>query len=243
VPGEQRVMIRTGVERMAEYLEKTVGQEQVDARVFAVEALDSLEAASRRAAQEGVDIPFETIGRRLAFTVAEAYLDNIFINTSSPYWQALSAVQQLRVTAHEYFHVVQMHLMGRERAEAIFTTPSIHERAEGPTWLIEGAAEYVSWHFIESLNLGDADDVPGATGPDGVAALRLLETYLGYSGEEDKGPISLQAVTLLLGERDPSALVGFYRLLGAGFAWRDAFRAAFGRTIDAFYLEYQSVYG
>jgi hypothetical protein len=243
VTTDQQTLVRSSLELTAAYLEDAAGIDPVECRVFAVEDLTSLAAARDLLGPEGAGLPLDMIARRLRFISAEAYLDNIFINTSSPYWQGLSDAQRLRAVSHEYFHVVQMSLLGEERAKLIFTTPPDRERAEGPTWLFEGSAEYISWRFTESLSLGDMEAYIALEPPHPVNELRDLETYVDFAGEEDRAQISLRAVALLLKERDETALTGFYRLLNFGITWRDAFRFSFGRTIDAFYEEYRLLYG
>ena len=243
VPEDERAMIRAGVELTARYLDRLAGVPTAPVIVFAVDNLSSLGAAQKAAGPRGMALPVEVIGRRLSFSTAESYLDGIFINVSSPVWKAMPAVQRLRTTSHEYFHVVQMFLMGPERALRIFSTPGDQERPEGPTWLFEGGAEYISWQLLESTNLGDMGAHLASLPTTPLSDLRELETYIGYVDEEDKATTSLRAVDLLLRQRDGTALVGFYRLLGQGMTWRTAFTAAFGRTIDAFYEEYRLAYG
>jgi hypothetical protein len=237
------VLIRSSIELTASYLERAAGVAPVPCQVLAVEDLTSIEAARSLLGPESDELPLDMIARRLRFISAEAYLDNIFINTSSPYWQGLSDQQRLRAVSHEYFHVVQMWLMGRREAERIFSTPPNQERAEGPTWLFEGSAEYVGWRFAESAGVGRLDDAIDTTTRHPISELRDLETFADFVGEEDRLQVSLRAVSLLLEGRDESHLTTFYRLLGLGMTWREAFRFAFGRTIDTFYEEYRRLYG
>jgi hypothetical protein len=97
--------------------------------------------------------------------------------------------------------------------------------------------------FAETVGVARLEDAINTTAFHPVSELRDLETYIDFLGAEDRLQVSLRAVVLLLEDRNESHLATFYRLVGLGMTWREAFRFIFGRTIDAFYEEYRRLYG
>jgi hypothetical protein len=137
-----------------------------------------------------------------------------------------------KILAHELFHVVQAQLgMPDER-----TVPIDQPRRGGPNWLIEGSAEYIGYRVAGDLGLqayatslahekSVASSV--ATPLDQLMTIQQSQFTSFYE-------LSEVAVDHLVAETSISALVDYFRELGAGKSWQDAFQGAFGRTIDAF---------
>jgi hypothetical protein len=208
--------------------------------VYVVTDIPSVNQAIAEAGSDLATAP-EALRQRLSFIPAEAQPGVIFMNTSSAAWRRLSNVDQLRMSGHEYFHVVQMSLLGPGLSARIFTTPPDEDRLEGPSWLFEGSADYMSWRALDDAGLADLDAYLKATPlPDDIA-LRDLETFIEYYGAgPERAVLPLVAVDLLVQRPGPGSLATFYQLIGRGGSWRAAFSAAFGRSVDAFYAEFDA---
>jgi hypothetical protein len=125
----------------------------------------------------------------------------------------------------------------RRVAERIGTTRVDLERPEGPSWLFEGSADYVSYKALEAAGLTRLDDyLASVTVPKDVD-IADLETYLEYyHAGEDRAVLPLVAVDYLVAG-DVRRLTRFYEAIGRGLPWRDAFAGAFGQRLEVFYAE------
>ena len=114
----------------------------------------------------------------------------------------------------------------------------------GPTWIVEGAAEYVGWRDVESMGLVTRDAARGcnaklALGAPADASLDTLE------GEEEFGRVpwafefGMLGIGQLLLSRDLPALTTYGRLQ-AGMPWRTAFESTFEISTTAFYSGFPS---
>jgi hypothetical protein len=60
---------------------------------------------------------------------------SIFINTGSDYWKGLTAVHQIRVAVHEYFHAVQVDSIGlKNRRPYTAPVPTKHRVPARTGW-------------------------------------------------------------------------------------------------------------
>jgi hypothetical protein len=240
VPDSERAIVQGGIDVAVRYLEAAVALPAAAARVYAYRDLAELQAAVLRSS-DGSSLPVDLIGRRLSITTAESFPGNVFINTGSAAWQEMLPVHRFRTAAHEYFHIVQMHLLGPELTYKLFTTPVNQERTEGPSWLFEGGADWVSWKALEAAGLGSVEGYLAATPPSHDVDLGDLESYLEYFlAEEARIALSVAAVDRLLAGRGANELVEFYRRVGKGESWRAAFVSAFGRSVEQFYAEFRA---
>ena len=130
---------------------------------------------------------------------------------------------------HEYVHVLQTDATGARR--------------QGPIWLLEGTAEYLALFIIGDEGIFDFDGFIRFQrfGSRSVSALRNLETRNGLNSEPDGFALSIAAVDVLVLLNDLPALASFWRGIGTGATWQEAFESAFGRTIDEFYVEFEEI--
>lgn len=156
----------------------------------------------------------------------------IFFNVRSEEWQR-SAREGLiaDVVTHEMFHAAQQRLAeGR--------APGSSE----PHWLREGSAAYVQWLATEGTPEREARrawtiERARATS----ASLTSLEGWDGFlqAGSAEGHGVAFAAVELLVREAGLSSLREFWRSLGAGQSWDEAFRIAFGRDVKTFYGQFE----
>jgi hypothetical protein len=74
-----------------------------------------------------------------------------------------------------------------------------------------------------------------------AAPLRSLETYAGFVPQNRPYSVVALAAERLLGPSlGEPAFVAFYRAIGQGAPWQTAFVATLGRSIDAFYDDFEA---
>jgi hypothetical protein len=237
-PGD-RAVLEAGVSLASDYIEELAGVKPAGITTYVYVDLSNVSVQWEGIAQAS-GVPAQVLIQGLDRYVAEAFPGSIFINTGSAQWKALSAVEQLRLAVHEYFHTVQMTLIGPENAKAFYSSAIQEIGIVGPNWLLEGSAEYISWRVLEHLELGNLDHHM-ASRPVTPISPRDLGSYADfYSRGQPSYDASLDAVYRLAGG-DVGAVVNYYRLLGYGIAWPDAFILAFGSALDDFYADYDQL--
>ena len=129
--------------------------------------------------------------------------------------------------AHEYFHVLQTHLVERGAPEATVYVAD---------WLLEGTAEHVAFAYAiahgdtteEELERAFRDDVIG--GP-----IDLEELEADISQLDTAGYLAAAfAVQYLVDQVDEGAILEFFELLPSTNGWEEAFTSAFDRSPTAF---------
>lgn len=162
----------------------------------------------------------------------------VFLYWAAPSWQYGAGANQ-KIIAHELFHVLQYqtdHLIHAGE------TPFDQIRPTGPVWLDEGTPEMIGYH---------------------VSADRLLDTYAnalnGQIAITKQIAAPLDQLDRLSQTNIPSvyslfalsvdhlvkvapgglpAVAAYYRALGTGATWPDAFQQAFGMTVAAYYVNF-----
>jgi hypothetical protein len=177
-------------------------------------------------------------------------------STSSEAWQTRTAEAAYRsiflrppvgrdfftTIAHEYFHVVENELMGKALSDQARRTPPPQMRNYGPNWLMEGAADLFGLHAtaerngltLQALKMSQIQSLRGLT-----TDLQVLETSQGFQSVSGAYQLSYLASSYLTDASGLSAILAYYRLIGEGWLWQDAFAQAFGRSIDSFYTDFE----
>lgn len=163
----------------------------------------------------------------------------ISVHTGNEAWLRLSAPRRMEIVVHEFFHVVQLALSGRSAGGRDDEVP-----AAGARWLIEGAAEWFGYSALADAGQLDfgverSRFVAGARASN--APLSSLETWAGMTAASPYHyAVSFTAVDFATRNGGIQSLVAVWREMGAGKAWRDAFAAVYGKSLDAFYAEFES---
>jgi hypothetical protein len=166
-------------------------------------------------------------------------LGAIFLDWANPNWR-YGAGENQKIVAHELFHVLQYQL---DRLANSGSTPSSQVRPSGPVWLDEGAPEMVGYRVAADRRL-----VPGYAGVlDGqIRRAKQIGTPLTslqtYDEAQIPGVYSLFHVAVdhlvSIAPAGIHSLTTYLTMLGAGTAWQDAFRAAFGMSVEAYYADF-----
>jgi hypothetical protein len=147
----------------------------------------------------------------------------------------------VKICVHELFHVLQNRLAGVDGV--IGPRADSQVPVGGPRWLIEGSAEYMGYRAI-----GDAGLYPFAQAfgdqlsqaRTETVTLESLETLPGINAAGPNGayPLRFIAVDFVTQKRGLAALAQFWRTIGTGVSWQDAFLGSFGESISQFYSDF-----
>lgn len=157
-----------------------------------------------------------------------ARISAVTINVGQRTWEMETPLERTKVVAHEYFHVLQNWLRGSTDTTA------------DPLFIVEGAAEYAGY-----MTVIDAGQMTVEEFRDGVVeSIRLQRVRLAPLDRlTDDGPLALTgyqlaalAVDRLVGRQGIVPLAR-YTALRRTFAPPEAFEAAFGSTLQAFYRD------
>lgn len=140
--------------------------------------------------------------------------------------------------AHEMFHYVQ-HVLSRRLEQGLRFAGSSRRRM-GPEWLVEGSANYFGVRHtakqerrLRQFRLGE---LRSAAGPSPTPIHKMIGAQKVRS---EKEYLSAQLAARLLAERaGEQSLITYWRELGAGKTWEDAFEASFGVSLREFTADF-----
>ena len=163
----------------------------------------------------------------------------IFLDWANPNWR-YGAGENQKIFAHELFHVYQYQL---DKLVNNGSTPSSQVRPSGPVWLDEGAPEMVGYRVAADRRLFPsyasvmASQISRAKQIS--TPLSSLQTYIEAQipGVYSLFHVAVDHLVSITPAGVPS-LTTYLNMLGAGTAWQDAFRAAFGLSIEAYYTNF-----
>jgi hypothetical protein len=165
----------------------------------------------------------------------------IFLDWANPNWR-YGAGENQKILAHELFHVFQYQL---DKLANNGSTPSSQVRASGPVWLDEGAPEMVGYRVAADRRLfpSYASVLTGQ-----ISRAKQINTPLSSLQTRDEAQIpnvyslfhvAVDHLVSITPAGFPS-LTTYLNMLGAGMAWQDAFRTAFGMSVEAYYANFAS---
>ncbi len=145
-------------------------------------------------------------------------------------WCATATHDLTSPLAHEYFHVLQTHLVER--------TPGVGT-VYVADWLLEGTAEHMAIAYSISRGFTAAEDVEREFLDSATYNRQTLSDLEANISQFDTDGYLLAAfaVELLVGLDGTAAISEFFRVLPSRSNWQDAFGTVFGRPPSAFYEE------
>ena len=171
-------------------------------------------------------------------TTASSSHGGIFLNWASPSWRGGASFNQ-KIIAHEIFHVFQNQL---DKLADVPESPSRVSHS-GPIWLLEGSAEMVGYRVAVDRRLfpSYASVLAGQ-----ISSAKQIGTPLSsietYNEAQIPNVYALFHVAVshlvTVAPRGLPALTVYYSALGAGMVWQNAFRAAFGMSVEAYYADF-----
>lgn len=171
---------------------------------------------------------------------AEAGDHGVMVVAFTPSWDRATPAARLKILAHELFHHVQQELQKNQSNWG--TTPDTQVRPGGPVWLNEGSAEWMGYQVAAargaySFPAALAGYIKQAKATD--APLSQLETYAQMHAVPAAYGWLFAACDYLASRAGGlPAFLDYWRRIGAGTPWRDAFQQSFGRSVDQFYAEF-----
>jgi hypothetical protein len=238
ITAAEQTETRGNVNRARVYLAK-IGALPPSPYTFYVEG-DAESTAQRWSQLTGSDIDFSRTIWSTATGVAGA--GYVLVYAGQQGWRSGSEGNRAKITAHELFHVTQLQLSnGRERMPPTNGIPAL-----GPRWLLEGAAEVAGYRAWADAGFGNytiirdgfAEAARQVTTPLATCATTTPDAQNACSGPFYS--ISSAAVEYLMRGRDFAEILGFWRALGTGMPWQQAFVSTFGRSIETFYGEFET---
>jgi hypothetical protein len=236
VPAEQLALARRSLELANGFFKVRFGRELTP---FTVDVFADLEGIAAAYAEKTRN-PIER-ARQLwsTGTSAVAQSGGIFVYLGSQGWTQSSETARVKIVAHEAFHLLQGDLAGSARLNSGETDVPL----AGPRWLTEGSAEYFAYRVVAENRLVDFE----ATRARWISVVKTMSVPLsslevatglrGVSGVYDLTPLAASRLVESVGE---GAFIAYWEAVGRGTPWQTAFAAAFGRTVQAFYEEFEA---
>ncbi len=143
--------------------------------------------------------------------------------------------QRTRIFVHELFHVLQYDLVGPKAKKccAFDKVPVV-----GPTWLMEGSAQYLQYFNEGPQTLSGWRNWAQKQKQASTATLQSFETRKGMDAEPNAYDISALAVEKLANKAEITSLVKYWREIDNGRTWQRAFKDAFDTTPAEFYAAF-----
>ncbi|MCB1343655.1 MAG: hypothetical protein KDK24_21815 [Pseudooceanicola sp.] len=171
----------------------------------------------------------------------QAWLEQLLIcwPHTADYTAAWRKQAQPRVTdimVHEYMHHIQNELANFKN---VYGRRSGFRGRIGPSWLVEGSAEYASLRWMESrgvrMSLQDLQKTARSV-PKPLAAMLENQSLKGRKDYE----IARFAAYLLISRFGEKALLDHWRYIGQGLTWEQSFAKAFGMRMQTYQQEFQT---
>lgn len=231
----QQAVLRDALDVGARFIRSALGRELPS---FTVWAYTDLEALIRVYAETAPTEPANardiwTRGTFATVTFRKAWF--------GPSWLMGAINSNLtKIAVHETFHVLQSELAGDRALSSGFEDIP---RA-GPRWISEGSAELVGYLAIADARLTNMTAVRGdwaqRTKSSPVTLQRLALLRGQFEAQANAWGIMPLAVDRLVGEGGAAKVLSYFEAIGRGTSWETAFTAAFGRSVDAFYTEFEA---
>jgi hypothetical protein len=114
----------------------------------------------------------------------------------------------------------------------------------GPRWLSEGTGELTAYLAIADARLTSMPAVRAdwaqRTKSSPVTLQRLAILRGQFEAGSNAWGIMPLAVERLVGEGGTAKVLSYFEAIGRGQPWESAFAAAFGKSVDAFYAEFEA---
>lgn len=162
----------------------------------------------------------------------------VFLYWAASSWQFGNGASQ-KIIAHELFHVLQYQTDHLTNAGQ---TPFDQVRPTGPVWLDEGTPEMIGYHVMADRELANYASALAAQITATKQITAPLDQLERLSQTNIPNVYSLFALSVdHLVKTVPaglSALATYYRALGSGAAWPQAFTQAFGMSVTEYYASF-----
>ena len=175
----------------------------------------------------------------------------IFVNLTPP--RAAASGDAFWAVAHEEAHAFQERLvspaLGGWLRGSCWASHGSTMAPSGPMWLIEGSADRFALHTLTNSAYwagwaqGRTDEEVSweiATPAYAASGVRLQFLAAATPLSDEGYGLAFAAVTRLEAQTSWPAVVRYWRLLGEGLCWDQAFEEAFGMTPNQFYDDFEA---
>ncbi len=238
VTAEQQALVRRGLDLGATYFHGAWARDLPPMTVYVDDDLDGIVNLYATSYPR----PIEVSRQIWQTATAIAAPRRTWVFTGAASWLANPEWARIKILAHEAFHVMQYEFAGVHALEAeADQVPAI-----GPQWLTEGSAEYVAHEAIAAAGLVQMAQVRNgwiARTKTLTTPLRSRETSNGFFADNEGYQISPLAIDFL---RSGPLRRPAHDLPRLDRPWRAvdaAFAAAFGKSVDGFYAEFEAYRG
>jgi hypothetical protein len=235
VTATQQAVVRNAFDLAARYFRSTLGRELPPVSVW---AHTDAEAMVRTFAQTRPNTTLDQardlwIGRG---QVMHAENRRIWIG---PLWFATPSADGAKIVAKEAFMVLLYAAAGENSLNSgLDDIP----RA-GPRWVSEGTGELAGHLAVAAAGLMDMPSVRARWAGAAAASatpLRALAVLRGQYETANAFAIFAFAADRLVGDAGVTKLLTYFDAIGRGVSWPEAFTATFGKSVDAYYAEFEA---
>lgn len=145
-----------------------------------------------------------------------------------------------QMLSHEVFHLIQYELVG-SKARKCCNQNKVS--VVGPTWLMEGSADYAMWLYSNAkfqMPMRRAVDEMRRKSAEYKDSLSALETGNTFYQTQNAYFVGGYATHLLVKKGGPKNIISFYTSLRRTNSWKESFSAAFGLSVEDFYKEFDA---
>jgi hypothetical protein len=209
----QQEFVKKSLDSGDTFFHNTLGRD-VEAFTVYVDA-DRESLAQRFASVEGWSV--DSARTFWQTTVAAAGQRRMWVSLGSQNWIETPDFGRTKILVHELFHLLQQQLAG--------------------------ACMYIGYVAVAAAGLYRLEDVRSSWisfTRQVPTPLSAMETSNGFYPARYPYSVGPLAVDFLVGKASPRELVDYYSAIGGGVPWRSAFAAAFGKSVDSFYGEFET---
>ena len=231
----QQAAARDALDMAARYYRTALGREVPPFNVWGYMDLEAL--ARLYLEKSGEVTSLEQSRAQWGNQVAHAGNSGLWIG---PLWFSEGEANGTKILAKEEFILL---LYGIAGPNSLNSGQDDIPRA-GPRWLSEGTAEMTAYLAIDNARLANMASVRANWVQRTKSSPVTLERLAILRGRSEAGSnawaIMPLAVERLVGEGGTAKALSYFERIGRGEQWEAAFAAAFGKSPDAFYAEFET---
>ena len=235
VSAQQQAALQLALDMGARYIRSALGRELPQFIVYAHADVEAMIATYVQTKPTSPDAARGLWGSGSQF--GEGEYRKIWIG---PAWFQDAVSNQTngtKIAIHEAVHVLQSELAG---PGALNSGPDDVPRA-GPRWLSEGVAEWTGYQAIAENRLIRIEDARARWERTTKSLSTPLQAHEVRRGRPDGAyDLFAFAVDYFVRGRNRGDLLTYFEAIGRGEAWQSAFATVFGKSVDAFYAEFEA---
>jgi hypothetical protein len=231
----QQTAVRDALDLAARYYRSALGRELPPFKVWGYTDVEAIARAF--AATSGEAASVEQARALWGYLIAHAGSSGLWVG---PQWFSSDPVNGKKILAKEELIILLNTVAG---PYALSSGQDDIPRA-GPRWLSEGTSELNGYLAIAAAGLTSMSAVRADWAQRAKSSPVTLQRLAILRGQFEAGSnawgIMALAVERLVGEGGGPKLLSYFEAIGRGQPWETAFAAVFGKSVDAFYAEFDA---